>query len=83
MSIEPSSSAKAHWNDKEIVALLDHLIEHKTMGHGNGNFKDTLYTSAADEIRGLLSTGPVKTSKTCKTKWTTVLVLFFICITVH
>lgn len=77
MSVEPSytgSTTKAHWNDKEIDALLDHLIENKTLGQGNGSFKDQVYTSAAEAVSGLLSSGPVKTSKTCKNKWTTVIV---------
>ena len=73
MSIEPhSGSTKAHWNEKEVEALLDHLVENKTLGQGNGNFKDQVYASAAEAISGLLSSGPVKTSKICKTKWTTV-----------
>jgi hypothetical protein len=74
MSLEPPSggSAKAHWNDRETEALLDHLIMNKTLGQGNGSFKDQLFTSAAEVISGLLTTGPVKTSKTCRNKWTTV-----------
>lgn len=83
MSVEPSysggtGSTKAHWNDKEIEALLDHLIEHKGLGHGTGNFKDQVFTSAAQAISGFLSSGPVKTSKTCKTKWTTVSIVLVI-----
>ena len=34
MSVEPGSRAKAQWNDRETVALLDHLIENKTLGQG-------------------------------------------------
>ena len=79
MSVEPSypGGTKAHWNDKETEALLDHLIEKKTLGQGNGNFKDQVFTSAAEAISSLLSSGPVKTSKNCKTKWTTVRVFIF------
>jgi hypothetical protein len=73
MSVEPTGGgAKAQWTDKETEALLDHLIKNKTLGHGNENFKDHVYTSAAEAIAGLLSIGPVKTSKNCKTKWTLV-----------
>ena len=78
MSIEPSCSSggtKTHWNDKETDALLDHLLENKTLGQGNRNFKDQVYTSAAEAVSGLLTSGPVKTSKTCKSKWTMVIVL--------
>ena len=78
ISVEPSysgSGTKAHWNNKETEALLDHLIENKTLGQGNRSFKDQVYTSVAGAISGLLSNGPVKTSKTCKNKWTTVRVL--------
>ena len=67
---------KGTLEDKETEALLDHLIANKTLGQGNGSFKDQVYTSAAEAISDLLSSGPVKTSKTCKTKWTTVIVLF-------
>lgn len=76
MSVEPSgysgSGTKANWNDKETDALLDHLIKNKTLGQGHGNFKDQVYTSASEAISDLLSSGPVKTSKHCKTKWATV-----------
>ena len=72
MSVEPGGHAKAQCNDRETVALLDHLIENKAPGQGNGNFKDPVFTSAAEAISSLLSDGPVKTSKACKNKWTTV-----------
>ena len=78
MSVEPSySGTKVHWNDKETEALLDYLIENKTLGHGNGNFRDPLYTSAAEAISGHLSSGAPKNSKNCKIKWTAV-ILFVI-----
>jgi hypothetical protein len=63
---------KTHWNDKETEALLDYLIENKTLGQGNGSFKDQVFQSALETISGLLSNGPVKTVKTCRTKWTSV-----------
>jgi hypothetical protein len=75
MSVEPSYSgggAKTHWNDKETEALLDYLIENKTLGQGNRSFKDQVFQSALETISGLLSNGPVKTVKTCRTKWTSV-----------
>ena len=86
MSVEPSysgSGTKAQWNDKETEALLDHLIDNKTLGQGNGNFKDQVFTSAAEAISDHLSSGPVKTSKICKTKWTTVTIILFFFINVH
>src|SRR5271168_1307196 len=72
MSVEPGGRAKAQWNNRETVALLDHLIENKTLGQGNRNFKNPIFTSAAEAISSLLSDEPVKTSKACKNKWTTV-----------
>jgi hypothetical protein len=91
MSLEPSQSgsrantqaAKAQWNDEETNALLDHLINNKTLGQGNGNFKDTVFTSAAEAISSLLSDGPVKTSKACKNKWTTVSSRYLSLIAIH
>ena len=85
MSVEPSSSGgtKAHWNNKETDALLDHLIENRTLGQGNGNFKDQVYTSAAEAITSLLSSGLVKSSKNCKTKWTTVILLSDYLVTIY
>lgn len=82
MSVEPSQSgggAKAQWNDKETVALLDHLIENRTLGQGNGNFKDPVFTSAAEAVSSIPigeQRGPVsKTSKVCKNKWVAVSVI--------
>ena len=75
MSVEPSytgGSTKAHWNDKETEAFLDHLVKNKTLGHGNRSFKEQIYTSGAEAISSLLSSGPAKTAKICKKKWTTV-----------
>ena len=72
MSVEFSYSGggtKAHWNDKETEAFLDYLIANKTLGQGNGSFKDPIYISAAEVISGLLSSGPAKTANTCKNKW--------------
>lgn len=77
MSLEPSYSGgapKANWNDKETDALLDHLVKNKNLGQGTGNFRDQVFTAAAEAVSGFLSTGPVKTTKNCKTKWTTVIV---------
>lgn len=84
MSLEPSGgSEKAHWNDKETEALLDHLIMNKTLGQGNGNFKDQVFTSAVEAISGFLSIGPVKTARTCKNKWTTVSSSCYLLITAY
>lgn len=61
------------------VALLDHLIKNRTFRQGNGNFKDPVFTSAAEAVSSIPigeRRGPVsKTSKVCKNKWTAVSVI--------
>jgi hypothetical protein len=60
---------RANWNDTEITALIDHLIEHMAeMGDG-GNFKKTMFIGALRAIRPHHSAGPQKTASMCKLKY--------------
>ncbi|KIM92292.1 hypothetical protein PILCRDRAFT_57258, partial [Piloderma croceum F 1598] len=66
-----SSADKAQWDEEEIVALLDYLLDHKSAIGEAGSFKMPTFKAAADSISGLLVNGPIKTGKMCKTKWRT------------
>jgi len=67
-----TDNSKAQWDEEEIVALLDYLLDHKSAIGEAGSFKMPTYKAAADSISGLLVNGPPKTGKMCKTKWRTV-----------
>ena len=69
MSIQ---SPKAQWNDQEVHILLDYLNANKSQGEGARNFKDSTFNGALTIIAPLLSAGPPKTIKHCKTKWASV-----------
>ncbi|KIM91721.1 hypothetical protein PILCRDRAFT_52541, partial [Piloderma croceum F 1598] len=62
---------KAQWDEEEIVALLDYLLDHKSAIGEAGSFKMPTFKAAADSISGLLVNGPIKMGKMCKTKWRT------------
>jgi hypothetical protein len=67
-----SKTKNAVWNDAENNALVDYLIEHKAEAGDGPNFKDVTYNGAAEAIAPLLTSGPSKTGKMCKNRWTTV-----------
>jgi hypothetical protein len=62
----------AYWNDQEVTALVDYLVEYRAEAGDGGNFKSATFNAAANHIAHLLSQGPVKTGKMCKTKWNSV-----------
>jgi len=65
-----SKTDKAKWNENETLALLNYLQEHIAQAGDGGNFKTSTFTAVAAAIGPLLTQGPVKTGKMCKTKWT-------------
>src|ERR1700727_491346 len=67
-----SRSAKAHWNEAETPALINFLVEHQGEAGDGGNFKTSTFQKAATAIESLKTTGPPKTYKMCKTKWSAV-----------
>ena len=71
MATQPQKTEKAQWNDAEVKALLDYLLEHWAEGEGGG-FKQKTHNGVAAHIASYLTQGPVKTGKMCKTKWTSV-----------
>ncbi|KAF8814585.1 hypothetical protein BYT27DRAFT_7082006 [Phlegmacium glaucopus] len=64
-----SSHEKAQWSDWEITGLVDYLYEHKSEMGDTGMFKMSTFNAVADSISDLLTDGPPKTGKMCKTKW--------------
>lgn len=60
---------KASWNDEETQALMDYLWEHRAESGDGGTFKDTVFNAIPSHIAHLLTSGPVKTAKQCKTKY--------------
>ncbi|KAG1854570.1 hypothetical protein F4604DRAFT_1685943 [Suillus subluteus] len=63
---------KVQWNVAETNALLDHLLSNKSEV-GDGGFKPSTFTSAATALAraNLLTAGPPKTNKRCRSKWNT------------
>jgi hypothetical protein len=60
----PATTSKAprdNWNDAEITALIDYLIEHIAEVGDGGNFKKATFTA-----------GPPKTASMCKSKYQSV-----------
>src|ERR1700691_3728476 len=72
MATVQQEKEKASWNEPETVAFLAYLLDHKSEIGDSGSFKMTTYNAAAGHIGHLLTQGPVKTGKRCKTKWQTV-----------
>ncbi|KAF8815890.1 hypothetical protein BYT27DRAFT_7026541, partial [Phlegmacium glaucopus] len=66
-----SSHERAQWSDQEITGM-DYLYEHESGMGDTGMFKMSTFNAAADSISDLLTDGPPKTGKMCKTKWQSV-----------
>jgi hypothetical protein len=64
-----SQQEKASWNDEETQALVDYLWEHRAESGDGGSFKDVVFNAIPDHIAHLLTSGPAKTAKQCKTKY--------------
>ena len=64
-----SNQEKASWNDNETQALIDYLWEHRAECGDGGSFKDVAFNAIPNHIAHLLTLGPVKTAKQCKTKY--------------
>ena len=78
------AAPKAQWDTEEVFALLGYLAANKSQDNGTGNFKETTFIDAVTTISPLLSTGPPKTAKHCKTKWALVsLFVFFLLLKWH
>jgi hypothetical protein len=60
------------WNDAEVTAFLDYLLANKSQMGESGSFPQAVYNSAATEIAKHRASGPPKSGKSCKSKWSTV-----------
>ncbi|KAF8803198.1 hypothetical protein BYT27DRAFT_7171949 [Phlegmacium glaucopus] len=60
---------KASWNEKEVEALVNYLWEHRAESGDGGTFKDVTFNAIPGCIADLLTSGPAKTAKQCKTKY--------------
>jgi hypothetical protein len=70
----PATTSKAprtNWNDAEITALINYLIEHIAEVGDGGNFKKAMFTGALRAV-GPHSAGPQKTASMCKSKYQSV-----------
>lgn len=66
-----SEPKKATWSDQETEQLIS-FLNSEAERTGNTSFQDSTYNTAAERIRGLHTTGVLKTGKHCKGKWRTV-----------
>ncbi|KAG2365251.1 hypothetical protein BDR07DRAFT_1239081, partial [Suillus spraguei] len=68
---EASPEPKAQWNSQETNALLAFLFSKLSEAGDGSNFKSQTFSSAASVLSQahLLTAGPLKTAKHCKTKW--------------
>jgi hypothetical protein len=67
-----SKAPRANWNDAEITALIDYLIEHIAEVGDGGNFKKATFTGALGAVGPHHSAGPQKTASMCKSKYQSV-----------
>jgi len=74
MALSANDKEKAHWNEPEVTAFIDYLYNHRPGAEigDAGNFRLTTYNAAVDHIVPYHSSGPKKTGKMCKTKWSSV-----------
>lgn len=73
----PTRRTPAHWRNKEIIALVNHMYDNRASGDTSGNFKPQVYTSALTVINDdpnlqPLQIGTAKTIKMVKSKWASV-----------
>ena len=68
---------KAIWTKEETNALVDYLYQQSSQAGDGANFKTATFTAVANFIHPLLQQGPVKTAAMCKTKWSSVRILYY------
>ena len=67
----PAEAPRADWNDAETIALIAYVTAHRSEGDGT-NFKMQTYNAAAEDMAPFWTSGPAKTGKMCKSKWSSV-----------
>lgn len=73
-----SQQDKAIWNDKETLAFVEYLCENMDKRTEGMNFREPVFNGAPNHIAHLLTSGPAKTAKHCRTKFNTVGTIFLI-----
>ena len=72
-----ATKKNANWTLADKTALLDFLIEHKSEGD-SGGFKKPTWTAAAVEVNKSVTIGGRKTFDSCKSKFRSVRLFFFL-----
>jgi hypothetical protein len=67
-----SKAPRANWNDAEITALINYLVEHMAEVGDGGNFKKATFTGALGAVGPHHSAGHQKTALMCKSKYQSV-----------
>lgn len=70
--LEATSGNTAIWTEPETDALVNHFLAAKAKIGDSGMFKKQVFQAAAEGIRHLHTSGPAKTAKHCRTKYTSV-----------
>ncbi|KIJ11459.1 hypothetical protein PAXINDRAFT_84488, partial [Paxillus involutus ATCC 200175] len=65
-----NTGPKASWSDKEVKELVLYLHNHRSTAGDGGSFTDPTFNAAAEHIVPYLKSGPQKTGKMVKAKWT-------------
>jgi hypothetical protein len=67
-----SKAPRANWNEAEITALIDYLVEHIAEVGDGGNFKKATFTGALRTVGPHHSASPPETALICKSKYQSV-----------
>jgi hypothetical protein len=70
--LEATTANTAVWTEPETDALMNYFLAEKATLGDSGVFKKHVFQAAAEGIRHLHTSGPAKTAKHCKTKYTSV-----------
>ncbi|KIK92444.1 hypothetical protein PAXRUDRAFT_829944 [Paxillus rubicundulus Ve08.2h10] len=65
-----NTGPKASWSDKEVEELVLYLHNHCSTAGDGGSFTDTTFNAVAEHLVPYLESGPKKTGKMAKAKWT-------------
>lgn len=63
---------RAQWTLEDETALVTCLLKHKSEGGDGANFKPSVWSQVAEEMKQHKTKGGDKTSDSCKSKWSRV-----------
>jgi|ERR1700722_3185400 len=70
MKVKSSKRRSAAWQDSDVRALLNFLLEHKAEAGDGANFKPAIWNKAATMFSSIPhNIGGPKTANSCKNKW--------------